>query len=91
MGGDNALTSLLIAFVIAAILGVGAYAGVSYVLSTDVQHKQEEEAAQWEQAISEDYEVYIDGLCIEPDNVDYLQYKVSFNHDKKKVYLTRKN
>jgi len=91
MGGNSAIKSLLIALAVAAMLGAGVYAGVSHIMGTGIQQKQEEEAVQWEQAINEDYDVYIDGLCVEPDNVDYLQYKVSFNHDKKKVYLTRKN
>lgn len=39
--------------------------------------------------VKNDYEVYLDGQKIDADNIDVINYKISFDDENKKVLLTK--
>lgn len=61
---------------------------VTITATAEKQEKKEQQ--QLEDALSNNYEVYVDGKEVLADNIDFSSYDVTINDKKKKIYCTQK-
>ena len=50
-----------------------------------------QENAKWDMVIHNNYTFYVDGQEVDPDNIDKTFYKISYDDESKKVFLTHKS
>lgn len=39
--------------------------------------------------VSSEYQVYLDGVLVDAENIEFSQYDIEINDEKQKIYLTK--
>lgn len=69
-------------FIIAIIVVILAVVGIYCLIGT---------YRAYDTKVEQGYEVYVNGISVEPDNIDKEEYSISFDNEKKKIILTTRH
>lgn len=50
---------------------------------------EQENLCVYAEEVSSEYQVYLDGVLVDAEDVDFSQYEISINDEKQKIYLTK--
>lgn len=89
-------TSVLLAILL-VLLGFGLGAIVRNNIASEVEQNYTDETSVYEEAVTDGYTVYINGMETDPENIDFDAFlrtgdiTVTYNDDAKKILITRKD
>ena len=94
-GGRNSM-SLTIALLL-IFLGYGLNVIIRNNVASEVEQNYTDETAIYEEAVTDEYTVYINGMETDPENIDFDAFlrtgdiTVTYNDEAKKILITRKD